>query len=183
MAKNKKKIEYLGQKLELIKPNMDLEKEYHDFAKEWENCGEEIIPFSARLLDMNYREWLKYTYKIEEEETCPSHLVPAYTYFLISKNKRIIGAINIRHSLSDYLFNYGGHIGYGVRPSERGKGYASLMLSLSLPIAKKLGIEKILITCDKENIGSAKTILNNGGVLENEVKKDGEIIQRYWIEL
>ncbi|WP_253199267.1 GNAT family N-acetyltransferase [Clostridium tagluense] len=115
---------------------------------------------------------LTHTYKIENVDTCPEHIVPAHTYFLVLENKKIIGAINIRHYLNDYLFNFGGHIGYGA-----------LMLSMALPIAKELGISKALVTCDKNNLGSAKTIINNGGVLENEVIEDGEVTQRYWIEV
>lgn len=170
-------------KLKLIKASSEMEEQYYDFIKEWEAYGEEIVPYSARLLEMDYKSWLEYAYKIENQETCPSHLVPAYTFFFVSDNNRIIGAINIRHRLNDYLFNFGGHIGYGIRPTERKKGFASLMLSLALPIVKELGIEKVLISCDKDNIGSAKTISNNGGVLENEVLENGKITQRYWIEL
>ena len=173
----------INLKLKLITANDEMEEQYYDFINEWEKCGEAIVPYSSRLIDMNYKSWLEYTHKIEVQDTCPSHLVPAHTYFLISENKKIIGAINIRHRLNDYLFKFGGHIGYGIRPSERRKGYASLMLSMALPIAKELGINKVLITCDKNNIGSAKIIINNGGFLENEVKEDEEITQRYWIEV
>jgi predicted acetyltransferase len=111
--------------------------------------------------------------------------VPSTLYFLIGEDKKIYGALHIRHELNDYLLNYGGHIGYGIRPSQRKKGYATKMLSqsLSLPIIKKLGIKKVLITCDKTNIASAKTIINNGGILENEVMEDGEMTQRYWIDI
>lgn len=160
-----------------------MEEQYCAFINEWENNGEAIVPYAVKLLDMDYKSWLSYTYKIETVDNCPSHLVPAHTFFLVLDNKRIIGAINIRHSLNDYLFNFGGHIGYGIRKSERKKGYATLMLSMALPIAKEIGINKILITCNKNNAGSAKTIIKNGGVLENEVKDDGEITQRYWIEV
>jgi predicted acetyltransferase len=81
-------------------------------------------------------------------------------------------------------FNYySSHIGYGIRPSERKKGYAALMLSMALPIAKELGISKALITCDRDNLGSAKTIIKNGGVLENEVQEEERVTQRYWVEL
>lgn len=170
-------------KIELLKANEVIEEQYYDFINDWEKNNEEIIPYSARLLDMDYKSWLEHTYKMENEETCLSNFVPAHTYFLSTENKRILGAINIRHSLNEYLFNFGGHIGYGIRPSERGQGYASLMLSLSLPIAKELGLNKVLITCDKINLGSAKTIIKNGGILENEVIEDGELTQRYWIEL
>jgi predicted acetyltransferase len=170
-------------KFELIIPNENMEQQYHDFVSDWDKHGEEIVPYAARLLDMDYDAWLNNTYKNQSKETCSSQWVPAHTYFLVSEDKRIIGAINIRHSLNDYLLNYGGHIGYGIRPSERRKGYASLMLSLALPIAKELGIDRALVTCDKKNIGSARTILINGGILENEVVEDDELTQRYWIEL
>lgn len=78
----------------------------------------------------------------------------------------------------------GGHIGYEVRPSERRKGYATEMLRLALKKCVDLGITKVLITCDKSNLGSAKTIQNQGGVLENEfLEENGELAQRYWINL
>ena len=160
-----------------------MEEQYYDFINEWARHNEPIVPYAARLLDMDYKSWLEHTYKIESKDTCPSHLVSAHTYFLVSEDKTIIGAINIRHYLNDYLLNFGGHIGYGIRPSQRKKGYASLMLSLALPIAKKLGINTALITCDRNNIGSAKTIMKNGGVLENEVMGEGEVTQRYLINI
>ena len=94
---------------------------------------------------------------------------------------KILGAIHIRHALNEYLFNYGGHIGYGVRPSERKKGYAAEMLKRALPIAKACGLDRVLISCNKSN--TAKTIIHNGGILENEVMDRDELIQRYWIQL
>ena len=155
----------------------------YDFINEWKNNDEAIVPYAARLSDMDYKTWLHHTYLIENKDTCPPNLVSAHTYFLVQENRRILGAVNIRHYLNDYLFNFGGHIGYGVRPSERKKGYASLMLSMALLIAKELGIKRALITCDKNNVGSAKTIISNGGILENEVVGIDEITQRYWIEI
>ncbi len=110
-------------------------------------------------------------------------LVPSSIYFLVDEDNKIHGAIDIRHELNDYLLQYGGHIGYGIRPSQRRKGYASQILSLALPIAKDLGISKALITCNKTNLGSARTIINDGGILENEVINEDEITQRYWIEI
>ena len=111
--------------------------------------------------------------------------VPDSVFFLLDKDRNILlGAVNIRHYLNDYLLKYGGHIGDGIRPSERGKGYATEMIRLALIECKKLGIDKVLMVCDKSNIASAKTIIKNGGILENEfVDDDGGIIQRYWIKL
>ena len=95
----------------------------------------------------------------------------------------LVGAVDIRHSLNEALLLDGGHIGDGVRPSERRKGYATAMIALALDECRKLGIEKVLMVCNKENTGSAKSIQNNGGVLENEINVEGETVQRYWIQL
>ena len=110
--------------------------------------------------------------------------VPDSTFFCLDEERNIlVGAVNIRHYLNDYLLMYGGHIGDGIRPSERRKGYGTAMIALALEECKKLGIEKALMVCDKTNAGSAKTILNNGGVLENEVIEEGKLKQRYWIDV
>lgn len=111
--------------------------------------------------------------------------VPASTFFLLDVDRnRLIGAVNIRHYLNDYLLKYTGHIGDGIRPTERNKHYGTEMIRLALIECKKLGIEKVLMVCDKSNIASAKTIINNNGILEDEiVDDDGCINQRYWINL
>ena len=111
--------------------------------------------------------------------------VPDSVFFLLDTERdRLLGAINIRHYLNDDLRKEGGHIGDGIRPSERRKGYATEMIRLALIECRKLGIDKVLMTCDKDNIGSAKAIINNGGILENEfINSDGEIEQRYWITI
>ena len=88
----------------------------------------------------------------------------------------------MRHHINHpILGTWGGHIGYYVRPTERKKGYASEMLRLNLLNAKQLGIDKVLVTCDADNIGSEKTILANGGVFEKEILVDDCIMKRYWI--
>ena len=91
--------------------------------------------------------------------------------------------MQIRHFLNEKLLNYGGHIGDSVRPSERRKGYATEQIRLALGKCKELGIDNVLMDCDKTNIGSAKAIQNNGGVLENEIYVENELVQRYWISL
>ena len=110
--------------------------------------------------------------------------MPDSTFFCLDEERDIVfGAVNIRHYLNESLLLNGGHIGNGVRPSERRKGIATKMIALALEECKKLGIERVLMVCDKENIGSAKSILKNGGILENEIEVDGVIEQRYWIEV
>ncbi len=127
-----------------------------------------------------------FDYYLRNLDTTEPHdgLVPDSTFFCLDDERnRMVGAVNIRHYLNDYLLAYGGHIGNGIRPSERQKGYATRMIGLALEECKKLGIGKVLIVCDKDNIGSAKSIIRNGGVLEDEPIKDGKVIQRYWIDV
>ena len=106
------------------------------------------------------------------------------TYFLFVGG-RIVGTIQIRHTLNDELLKSGGHIGYGVRPSDRRKGYGSKMLALAIEKCRELGVNKALVTCDKGNIGSAKTVMKNGGVFESEYtdEKTNKVEERYWITL
>jgi predicted acetyltransferase len=93
--------------------------------------------------------------------------------------------LNLRHRLNDFLMQRGGHIGYSVHPDFRRQGVATRQLALGLEEARKLGLTRVLITCDQDNIGSARTIQRNGGVLENEAFDSyyGTIVQRYWVEL
>ena len=110
--------------------------------------------------------------------------MPDSTYFCFDTEKNIfVGAVNIRHYLNDKLLFSGGHIGDGIRPSERGKGLGTKMIALALDECRKLGIRDVLMCCDKGNIASARTIEKNGGVLENEVSEDGVPVLRYWIKV
>jgi len=105
-------------------------------------------------------------------------------YWLI-KNDNFIGSTNIRHGLNGFLIQYGGHIGYAIRPSERRQGYATLILKMGLDKLRNLGIDRALVTTSEHNIGSQKTILNNGGILENAVAYDWLDYKemRFWIDL
>ena len=132
----------------------------------------------------DYHDFDNYLQNLELKEPVDGK-VPDSVFFLLDEDRNILlGAVNIRHYLNDYLLKYAGHIGDGIRPSERGKGHGTEMIRLALIECKKLGIDKVLMVCDKSNIASAKTIIKNGGILENEfMDEDGEIQQRYWINL
>ncbi|MEI8067208.1 MAG: GNAT family N-acetyltransferase, partial [Actinomycetes bacterium] len=103
------------------------------------------------------------------------------TFLIAEAEGHLIGRSSIRHELNDFLFNVGGHIGYGVRPEFRRRGYATEILKQSLEMIRKLGVNEVLITCDDENIGSAKVIESQGGILENRVEFEGTLKRRYWI--
>lgn len=125
-----------------------------------------------------------YLENLEIKNEIDNH-VPDSTFFCLDLDRHIfVGAVNIRHYLNESLLLSGGHIGAGIRPSERRKGYATAMIKLALEECKKLGILKVLMTCDKDNIGSAKSIIKNGGVLENTfISSKGIEVERYWINL
>ncbi len=167
----------------LISPSPEIKDKYEEYINEWQQADEKIVPYFVDPLQRTFEIWLEDTYKGEHKETCPENFVPASTYFLVDDAGKILGATNIRHQLNESLLVTGGHIGYGVRPSERRKGYATQILKLSIEQAKKLGLSKVLVTCDKDNLASAKTIINNGGILENEVDHKGKMAQRYWIKI
>ena len=167
--------------LRLIKASENYERQIKDMLEEWYATGEKIVPYAIRRLD--YHDFKYYIDNLEVKNP-PENYVTDSTFFCIDDDRDIVvGAVNIRHYLNENLLRNGGHIGDGVRPSERRKGVATKMISLALEECGKLGISRVLMVCDKDNIGSAKSIINNGGVLENEIFWDGVIEQRYWIEV
>lgn len=168
-------------KLKLVKLSEQYREQLFEMMDEWTNAGESIVPYTIRKND--YHDFENYLAKLETKEPMEG-LVPDSTFFCLDEERNIfVGAVNIRHYLSEGLLLNGGHIGDGVRPSERRKGIATRMISLALEECKALGIHKVLMVCNKDNIGSAKSIMKNGGVLENEVNVDGVTEQRYWITL
>lgn len=167
--------------LKLVKATHAYRAQIVDMLDEWYTSGEEIVPYVIRKT--GYHDFDAYLDSLEVKEP-QDGWVPDSTYFCLDTERNIfVGAVNIRHYLNDRLLLNGGHIGDGVRPSERRKGVATRMIALALQECKKLGIRRVLMVCNKENIGSAKSIIHNGGVLENEVVVDGEVEQRYWITL
>jgi len=168
--------------LMLVRLSEEYRSHLNDMMDEWTLKNEEIVPYSIRRID--YRDFYRYLQSFEEEQEGLPGFVPATTLFALDTERDIfVGAVNIRHRLNERLLLNGGHIGDGVRPSERRKRYATKMIALALGECRKLKLDSVLMVCDKQNIGSAKSIINNGGVLENEIEVDGNIEQRYWISL
>lgn len=167
--------------LKLVRPTLADREKVFDILDEWYGSGEKIIPYAIRKTD--YHDYETYLATLEVKAPSDS-LVPDSTFFCLDIDRDIyVGAVNIRHYLNEGLLLNGGHIGDGVRPSERRKGIATRMIALALEECRKLGIHRVLMVCDRENIGSARSIQKNGGKLENEVIVDGITEQRYWVEL
>lgn len=164
----------------LVKLTEEYREQLIEMMDEWTSAGEKIVPYAIRKND--YHDFGYYLENLELKEAIDGK-VPDSTFFCLDIDRNIfVGAVNIRHYLTEEMLVNAGHIGDGIRPSERRKGYATAMIGLALQEAKKLGIARVLMCCDKQNIGSAKSIMKNGGILENEVVVDGVTEQRYWIE-
>ena len=171
-------------KIILVKPDLSYADEIIKY-KEESLAESPIINGSAGLDRFSSIEvWLEELKKRSCEDTVPKGLVPSSTYLGVrEKDNYIVGMIDIRHYLNEYLTQVGGHIGYGVRKTERNKGYAKQMLKLALEKCKELKIKKVLITCDEDNIASEKVILSVNAKLEDIRNVDGENKKRFWIDL
>ena len=171
-------------KIILVKPDLSYADEIIKY-KEESLKESPIINGSAGLDRFSSIEiWFEELKKRSNEDTVPEGLVPSSTYLGVrEKDNYIVGMIDIRHYLNEYLTQVGGNIGYGIRKTERNKGYAKQMLKLALEKCKELKIKKVLITCDEDNIASEKVILSTNAKLEDIRNVDGENKKRFWIDL
>lgn len=167
--------------LKLVKLTEEYKELLNEMMEEWWYADEKIVPYAIRKKD--YHNFEEYIDSLEEKDESNGR-VPDSTFFCLDTDTNtFVGAVNIRHYLNESLLLNGGHIGDGVRPSRRREGIATKMIAMALEECKKLGLEKVLMVCDKENIASRRTIEKNGGILENEVEVDGVIEQRFWITI
>ncbi|OBZ10076.1 GNAT family N-acetyltransferase [Bacillus sp. FJAT-26390] len=172
----------MAASVSLVKPTLALKDAYLNFYQEWIESKEDIVPWVVSLDPADFQGMVQSLLANEKGEHLPEGWVPDSTFWLVTENKRIVGAVNIRHGLTEKLMNCGGHIGYGIRPSERRKGYATKLLALALEEARKLGVHKALVVCDESNVPSERTILRNGGVEDTSfVEENGNVIKRFWI--
>ena len=172
------------QQIRLIEPTEAMREAYMDFLGDFSAAGEKSIDGSGAPAGEDFREFVRRLRRHSRSADLPDGWVPATTYWL-ARGRRILGACNLRHALTDALRDFGGHVGYSIRPSERSKGYGTLILKLALEKARVLGISRVLITCDRENLASARVIEKNGGVLDSEShsKQASRITRRYWIHV
>ncbi len=167
--------------IKLVKLSKKYKKQFTDMMDEWTSYNETIIPYSLTKINYHYFDlFIEKTEIMEYNKT----RVPSHLYFCLDTVRNIfIGAVVIRTTLTNDLLIRGGHIADGVRPSERNKGFGNILIFLALEKCKEIGLKKVLIVCDKNNIPSSKAIIKNKGILENEIQIDNQIIQRYWVTI
>lgn len=141
--------------------------------------------YDAFLLHWDNDPWSEYLARLADLRRgvgIPDGLVPA-TFLIADVDSRLVGRTSIRHSLNDYLLNFGGHIGYAVRSAFRRRGYATEVLRQSLVVARAEGVDRVLVTCDDDNLASIAVIERAGGKLEDiRPYEDGVAKRRYWID-
>ena len=162
--------------LRLVRPGMEHLSQIADFRRELLDAGSSMDGCGPLIRMEDPMEWLLDTQARSRLETLPEGRVLS-TQLLCMRGDTLVGMIQVRHILNEYLEKYAGHIGYGIRPSLRGRHYAPYMLGLGMEKAKEKSIEKALLCCEEDNPASARTIEDCGGKLENIV----EGLRRYWI--
>ena len=173
-----------SEEIKLIEPVVELKLEFIAMVEEYHKSKDGDIPGIGGMDIENFEESVHKQLGYPKGIGLPDGWVPCNIYWPICQG-RIIGTCELRHQLTEELKSYGGHIGYSVRPSQRGKGYGTGMLDLALEKVRALGIERALVTCDDDNIASARIIEKNGGKLQDKVMNEGQkvLTRRYWIDL
>jgi len=176
--------------MKLVPPSADLKGSFIEAVKEFQkdvdytHRNQWYRKLVVPELETNFGSFVERELSHSRGENIPEGYVPYTDYWLV-ENNQYIGRASIRHKLNDHLMQIGGHIGYDIRPSMRGKGYGNKILELALEKVKDFGIRNVLITSDIRNITSRKIIEKCGGVLENQIPNPemGFDALRYWINL
>ena len=169
--------------IRLVRPTLEHKEKAFAYRQEHFDYGEKIIN-GSELLDKteSYEEWLQSIKNNENPKTVSTDWVVTDTFFAVDDEDTIIGIIDLRHTLNDFLKDFG-NSGYSVRPSQRKKGYATEMLRQVLDIARRAGLTELHLSVEKDNLPSVKTIIKNGGVYERSFEFEGEPADIYRIEL
>lgn len=170
--------------MKLVIPDMSCAEKFRRFRQGFLSAGEGTDTCGSLAKYEDIRDWIDEVNLLLNPETTPEGRTPRKQYVAVrEEDGKIVGYIQIRYALNEYLEKYAGHIGYCVCPSERRKGYATRLLQEALPLCRSLGIDPVLVCCDAENEGSVKTILKNGGTFESTVHdpETGAGINRYWL--
>jgi len=153
----------------LVKPDISLREKFISMVNDYNDNNENIFNNDYFNEDFDYEGYIKDLDDLSNGVGLPEEYVPSTEWWLINNNNDILGTVRLRHKLGERNFQEGGHIGYDISPRYRKKGYGKIILELVLYKAKELDLEKVLITCDFDNIGSRRIIEHNGGKLENSI--------------
>ena len=164
--------------MELRRPKLEDKEKILEMLADFEAAGSRQDGFFGGA-DFVYEDWLETIQLAEAGLGLPQGFVPYIQLISFAADGQVVGFLNLRLRLNDYLLQEGGHIGYSIRPSARGKGLAKEQLRQGLQVAKSKNIKRVLVTCDSDNAASRRTILSAGGVYENTIDR----IQRYWIDI
>ena len=169
-------------RVKFILPTAEHESDILDYIKEHDNFREPCLGFASFN---NYGAWLEQQIRRRENLNLEPNEFPSTLYLAFNEFNQLIGLTNFKTALPEELLRHIGHIGYAIRPTQRGKGYATELLRESFPLAKSMGLNKVLITCNESNAASAKVIEKNNGVFENNlyVENDKITVKRFWISL
>ena len=170
----------------LVEPSDDYSEQIAEYKQAFLDANSSMDGCGPLRKSENPTAYIAECQKYTKPDTLPEGLVIATQFMYVRKaDNRLVGMIQVRHYFNEYLSQFGGHIGYSIKPNERRKGYATSMLTAVLPYCKEIGLNKILICCIDGNIGSEKTILNNGGVYESTIYEQDEKcnLKRCWITL
>ena len=171
-------------KILLVRPKKEMEFEAIEFKNEFFQNGEKEIN-GGELLDKteDYGIWLENVTKNSSAKTVNPNWVVTDTFFAIRDNdKKLIGIIDFRHELNEFLKDYG-HCGYSVRPSERKKGYATEMLRQVIDIARNMGLKEMQLSCERDNLPSVKTITKNGAKYKRSFDYNGNIADVFILKI
>ncbi len=171
-------------RLVLQDPHAGLADSYRALVREFVERGEKLVPFTLSFPNEPFAEFLRKLEACARGEEIPEGFVPHTTFWLVRDGTEVVGVSNLRHRMTDKLMVDGGNIGYGVRPSARGRGLARVLLRETLERARRMGVREAWLTCAKTNQPSVRTILGCGGVLISEefIESRGEVVQRYRID-
>ena len=175
-----------NEQVRLIGPTAEREVEFVSMAKEFVAEGDTVYAKMYAEAVQDFRAYVAKLQDVANRKNLPEGWVRGSTYWLVGSDCRILGSTRLRHSIeTEYLRYCGGHIGYDIRPSQRGNGYGTAALALTLQKARQSGLGRVLLTCNADNAASRRIIEKCGGKFASQIvcKNEWKVIRRYWVEL